>query len=135
MMFTGGNTMAANASFTSPLFTVYEHPLEARRWKRRKESMARGRRTRCDLYVRMVDRRRGDKTKARRGNGAWERKGKERKRKRTEGQAIETTEAGWKLEPWTMTEAAPLSLHLESRGRRHRTATTSEAQKVEPHSS
>jgi len=81
----------------------------------------------------MVDRRRGDKTKARRGNGAWERKGKERKR--TKGQAIETTEAGWKLEPWTMTEADPLSLHLESRGRRHRTATTSEAQKVEPHSS
>jgi hypothetical protein len=29
MVLTGRDTMAANASFTSPLFTVYEHPLEA----------------------------------------------------------------------------------------------------------
>lgn len=80
---------------------------------------------RCDLYVRTVDRRRG--TRRKHGEGMELGKERERSEKRTKGQAIETTEAGWKIEPWTMTEAAPLSLHLESRGRRHRTATTSEA--------
>lgn len=67
MMFTSRHTVSADASFTSPLFTVYEHPLEARRWKRRKESMARGRRMPCDLYVADGGSPTGDETNAPRG--------------------------------------------------------------------